>query len=881
MRVTRVKIDVAFGAALILLGIAALLAFRSVNELRSSQGLVAHTERVLREIATVHANVYEAESAQRGYLLTRRETFLGPYIAAPGALDEGLIRLESLVADNDEQSGDVRRLRELITLRLAAMEVVVDHGERGDFEEALRVLREGTGRALMDSISVLSNRLAQREFELLEERRTEEAATAGGTILFVLMGGIGAILIVATSRQGLLHELERRETAERRLAENSRYLRELYTIASSLDLGLREKLDALVALGARRFDAPIGILARQRSDGFELVAAHDRSGTIQVGSTHPLDEPCFAAAGDDGFVALEGPAGSVRLCCGSIEVRSCLRTLVRAGREERGLLVFADPRDRSGDFSEEDRDFLHLIGQWIGSEVERSLASEELRQREERYRLLVESASDLIFTTDRDARFTYVNPVGAAAVGYPQEKLRGTSAFELVRHDYREAIQDKLRRQIEARIPQGYYEIPVVTPQGREVWLGHNVQLLTENGVPIGLQAVARDITKQREMEQMKDEFLSVVSHELRTPLTAIRGSLGLLASGRLGELGPQGQRMLEIAAQNTDRLVRLINDLLDIDKIASGNAPLQKRPADLKALSSEAIESMRALAEREEVTLLVDAQPLSVIVDPDRMLQVLTNLLSNAIKFSTPGSAVRLTATRRENQAIVSVTDRGRGIPPDKLQSIFERFQQVDSSDSRRKGGTGLGLAIVRQIVEQHGGEVTVQSEWGVGSTFTFTIPMEPDLQDVQPPISALAAEGPGAIREPSACDVLIVEDDIDLARVIAEMLRTRGITSRIAKDGLDAIEVSRDLTFSLLLLDPGLPQVDGFQLVAALRDDPRHREVPVLVYTTRDLNPRERDALRLGPTDFLTKSRHPLNLLEGRITTLLDSSAAGRTGA
>jgi signal transduction histidine kinase len=262
-----------------------------------------------------------------------------------------------------------------------------------------------------------------------------------------------------------------------------------------------------------------------------------------------------------------------------------------------------------------------------------------------------------------------------------------------------------------------------------------------------GLLLVLNNITERQAIARMKDEFVSVVSHELRTPITSIRGSLGLLGTGRLGSLSDKGQRMLEIAINNTDRLIRLINDILDLERIESGKITLSKQPCDLAELVQQAVETMQAMADQAGVTLSVSAVSVRFMGDSDRLLQVFTNLLSNAIKFSPKDGTIWLTA-KIQNQPItgqqptdanqnshaslqasiptllICIKDQGRGIPADKLDLVFERFQQVDVSDARQKGGTGLGLPICSAIVQQHGGKIWVESQLNVGSTFYVMLP-------------------------------------------------------------------------------------------------------------------------------------------------------------
>ena len=239
-----------------------------------------------------------------------------------------------------------------------------------------------------------------------------------------------------------------------------------------------------------------------------------------------------------------------------------------------------------------------------------------------------------------------------------------------------------------------------------------------------GAVVTFNDITERRAVERMKNEFISEVSHELRTPLTSIRGSLGLLAGGMLGPLPEQGRHMLDIAVSNTDRLVRLLNDILDIERMESGTITLERRDCNAADLTTQATDVMQKMADEAGVTLSTTAQTAQLYADPDRILQTLTNLLSNAIKFSPRGGTVWLRAERRGYELRFQVEDQGRGMPADKLESIFERFQQVDASDSREKGGTGLGLPICRSIVQQHGGKIWAEGAEGQGSTFSFTLP-------------------------------------------------------------------------------------------------------------------------------------------------------------
>ncbi|XZO01251.1 MAG: ATP-binding protein [Microcoleus sp.] len=248
--------------------------------------------------------------------------------------------------------------------------------------------------------------------------------------------------------------------------------------------------------------------------------------------------------------------------------------------------------------------------------------------------------------------------------------------------------------------------------------------IISEEGQLIGHVGTAIDITESQEIDKMKNEFISIVSHELRTPLTSIRGSLGLLAAGVLKNQPETAQQMLEIAKNDTERLVRLVNDILDLERLDSSQVTLNKQWYDVADLIEESVKSVQALADESKINLSILSKSAQIWVERDRIVQMLVNLLSNAIKFSPALSTVTVSVEDWGDRVLCQVKDSGRGIPADKLENIFGRFQQVDASDSRQKGGTGLGLAICRSIVQQHGGRIWAESLVGEGSSFYFTLP-------------------------------------------------------------------------------------------------------------------------------------------------------------
>jgi PAS domain S-box-containing protein len=356
--------------------------------------------------------------------------------------------------------------------------------------------------------------------------------------------------------------------------------------------------------------------------------------------------------------------------------------------------------------------------------------TETLTELSAKQSIILGSAGDGIIGLDAAGRISFINPSGAQMLGWSIDELLGRVLHELIHSSPAESVGPA-----ETCFVCGTHADPPIRVAKSDLFRSRSsktipVELTSSTittggeGRPIGVVVTFRDITERHELERMKSEFVSTVSHELRTPLTSIRGALGLLASGRIGSFETKAKRMLDIATSNCDRLVRLINDFLDIERIESGRVELEWKPTDGEKLLTQAAETMQAMADRAGVRLEVGAAPGLVNVDPDRILQVITNLLSNAFKFSTAGSAVRLSSDCHEGVFSVHVSDQGRGIPRAKLALIFERFQQVDASDARDKGGTGLGLAICRSIARAHGGDISVESTEGVGSTFHLNIP-------------------------------------------------------------------------------------------------------------------------------------------------------------
>ncbi|WP_392535109.1 ATP-binding protein [Nostoc sp. C117] len=351
------------------------------------------------------------------------------------------------------------------------------------------------------------------------------------------------------------------------------------------------------------------------------------------------------------------------------------------------------------------------------------------------------SPNPIAIATVSEARFLDVNRSFLRISGYSLDEVIGHTATELDLGKNTAPFAQKIQLLPESGSLYNQ-EFEFSTKSGEVKTILISIELIDLAGVSCAL-LIANDITERKHLE---NEFISLVSHELRTPLTSTMGALDLLGSGQLGTLTEQGQKVLRIATTNNERLMRLVNDILDLERMKSGKIFMRKTKCNVADLLITATEAMQAMADKLQVQLIVNPLTIELWGDSDRLLQTLTNLLSNAIKFSEPGDRVWISAIISEYKAVespenqysltkkdtsspkyvlITIQDEGRGIPEDKLQIIFERFQQVDASDSRNKGGTGLGLAICRNIVQQHNGKIWVQSILGEGSTFYVLLPL------------------------------------------------------------------------------------------------------------------------------------------------------------
>ena len=458
----------------------------------------------------------------------------------------------------------------------------------------------------------------------------------------------------------------------------------------------------------------------------------------------------------------------------------------------------------------------------------------------ERARNAFESAGDAMITLNPSGSIETVNAAAESLFGYSAEELdrRDVSLLLDLAQDGDGVFMSRLGASRRALAGGVVRELTGRRRNGET--FPADVGLGVMN-LPTGphVVAVVRDISARRRVEEMKEEFVSTVSHELRTPLTSIAGSLGLLAGGAAGPLPEKAARLVGIAHANSQRLVRLINDILDIEKIESGKLTLDLAVIDLGDIADRSVEAMRGLADELGVAITLEpGSPAPVRGDPDRLIQVVTNLLSNACKFSPTGGTVTISVDPLARLARLSVRDQGPGIPEAFRARIFSKFAQADGSGTRAKGGTGLGLAIAREITERHGGRLWFESPPGAGATFHLELPLTRGDAEV-------VLDGPR---------LLICEDDSLAGEMLRQMLEHDGFAADVVGAGDQALRAARTGWYAAVLVDLHLPDMDGVALIRSLREDEATRHLPVVVVSGNVADGQERGG-SLEVVDWLAK--------------------------
>jgi PAS domain S-box-containing protein len=481
-----------------------------------------------------------------------------------------------------------------------------------------------------------------------------------------------------------------------------------------------------------------------------------------------------------------------------------------------------------------------------------------------------------IFTVDGDLNIRTFNQAA--------EELTGATASQAIGRPYTKIIQidetggeDPLPDLLEDRGPAARVRLWLKDEEGKRFPVRYSAAALDDvDGQPAGGIVIFQDISDVVAAERTKNEFISMVSHELRTPLTSIRGFVTALLDGRAGELTDRQRRFLSISREQSDLLLSLINDLLDLTKIESGKLTLSDNRITVETLAQHAVDVIRPMAEKKGQSLTLDvADDLPPLwADENHILQVLQNLLSNAVKFTPREGEISLQVEREDSEICFIVEDNGVGIPLEEQERIFEPFYQVENIQTRRAGGTGLGLPIVKRILEAQGGHVAVESEPGVGSRFSAYIPIAktPKTQVHTRPSEdhPIPRERPKSTRKASPVSlksarpdplVLVVDDDPATRTFVRFILEEEGYDVLTASSGSEALTQAASEQPDIITLDILMPEIDGFHVLDELKQNPVTADIPVCITSIIE---EKAKGYRLGALDYITKPFDREDLLE-----------------
>jgi signal transduction histidine kinase/DNA-binding response OmpR family regulator/CHASE3 domain sensor protein len=818
-----------------------LLSYRSLQERSDAASRLRVTQQVIQRLEAVLSTIKDAETGQRGFVITGEEPYAAPFVAAEARLPSQLNALEAALTD-DEQRGYLQEVRRLAEHKLSELRETIALRRAGQLEGAVGLIRSARGKAAMDGLRSVIATMQENEQRALE-RRQVEWQTAAEVSTRVSWGSSGLLLFCIAAAAVVMSREHRARERRGWVQLGQVHLQERV----QGDLRLDQLGESVLNFLAPQLGAQVGSLYLAEAGGtFRRVAGY--------GVPAAVPERLQAGDGLLGQVAKGKRVVHVRdvppdyLPVESSLGRARARELVLAPAAHEGVvyalieLAFFEPVAPAD---------LELLG------VACEIIAVAVRSSKDRTRL-----EELLGETQRQAEELQAQ----------QEELR-VSNEELEE-------QGRILKEAQARLENSQAELEQTNAQ-----LEEQAQLLEAQRddlarAQFSLQQRADDLQRSN---QYKSEFLANMSHELRTPLNSSLILAKLLADNKDGNLTPEQVRFAQTISSAGNDLLALINDILDLSKIEAGKIDLQLEEVSVAATIDSLLGSLQPLAAQKGLALQGNVEasvPERMRTDAQRVTQILRNLLANALKFTERGSVTLRVAPAQEDKIAFEVHDTGIGIGPDQHEAIFEAFRQADGSTHRKYGGTGLGLSIARDLAHRLGGEIGVRSQPGRGSTFTLTLPLRfeglpaPAPRHRQPepsPPAATALVAPPLRLTPSPTPlppalieddrdalsdgsrvILVVEDDVHFAAVLRDLSHERGFQCVVTHSAHDGLTAAKRFRISAILLDVHLPDHSGLGVLDQLKHDPATRHIPVHVASVDDYS---REALELGAVGYALK--------------------------
>jgi PAS domain S-box-containing protein len=832
-----------FVAAAVILVFAGWGSYRNTTRFAVAAGLQKHTYEVLRTLDETEARLVEAETGQRGYLLTGDDAYLDTYRTSIKNLDQVTGRLKDLTSDNPNQQKRIQALEPLIERKLAELQRTIDLRRQGAVASANQVVLQGSGKQWMDQIRSQIADMEEEENDLLRVRTQETSESVARSTNAITVGTFVSILLLVLCFGLLSRELAERKRVQGALTKSEKWL--------STTLG------------------SIG----------DAVIATDMNGAVTFMNS--------VAQSLTGWVQEEAQGKSVDLVLNIVngETRGPVENPVKKVFREGKVVGLADhtllisKKGREFDIEDSAAPIVTGEGENLGVVlVFRDIT--ELKKTREELEGVFALSIDMICIAGYDGYFKRLNPAWQKTLGYSAEELMAIPYSEFVHPEDREAtIQRAENFKTKGNIVA--FTNRYLCKDGSYKWLMWNATPLAEQQL---IYAVARDVTEFKQMQEglvrgkeeaersnkFKDQFLSTMSHELRTPLNAVMGFSDLLSEERYGPLNDRQRRYVAHINTGGRHLLRLINDILDLSKIEAGRLELAIESVPVHPSFAEVFDCLRPLADKKSQTLVVNSSlDLSVRADATRFKQVLMNLVGNAIKFTPEGGKIELAAQKLGDVVRVEVRDSGPGIPLEEQKCIFEAFHRLRQSDKTSEG-TGLGLAITLRLVELHGGRLGLESQPGSGSCFYFTLPITPTLQREEIPNTKSGLKPSGAPR------ILVIEDDLAAAQLLHSQLVSSGYEVLFCDNRANAVEMAAELQPDAVTLDIMMKPINGWELLSDLKSDARTAKIPVIIVTAVD---QPATGALLGADEYIVKPVEKATLLAAVERCLNLRGQMGRT--
>jgi len=815
--------------AVTLMAIVALLAVVSLRELRNSYQARKTSYEALVAAQSLLGDLTDTMRGMSAYVMTGQAQQLESYQRGAQAVPTALAALTTLTRNDDAQQGLDKPLAQDLSRMIDYSRRVIALRDTQGQQAAIALISTGEGQVLVkrarDSLQALTDEVHRQ----MLTRDIDAERNYRHTVALLVLASVVAALLLVFAQIAVSRESKRRRRIDAKLQQLSAFQAAIldsanYAITTTGLDGVLTSFNATAErwLGYASADVVGKADPSLWHDGEEMrVRAAEMAIVLGIAPTDKMGAFATYLSGGNRY-----------------EDEWIFRR--RDGSRFPVWLSMAALNDSGG----------HTIG-YLGvfeDITKRKRQDGELRLSEERFRRAFDDAPiGMALVNPVTGRWLQVNGALCEMLGYSEQQMLEKNQQGITHADDIGKDQALVADVLSGKLASYRVEMRLLRRSGEVVHVDESVSLVRgPEDVPLYFVSHFEDITQRQEIDRLKGDFIATVSHELRTPLTSIRGSLGLIAAGAMGALPEKVAPMVKIALQNCERLVLIINDILDIEKIEAGKSQLLIGRVGVAALLKQAQAMNQAYADKFDVTLILEAPSaeLEVLADADRLMQVITNLLSNASKFSPPGSSVRLRALPDSVQVRFEVEDDGSGIPEEFRGRIFQKFAQAESSAGRHFGGTGLGLAISRSLIEQMGGRIHFESRRGGGTIFFVELPRagteSASVPVVQPTETArvrtlvMAIDAAQAAEPGAGMRLLHVENDPDLRTVLQASLA--GQVEVVGAGTLKAAErLLQDHVYSAVVIDPGLPDGDGLSLLDVI--DRMAVPLPVVILSVTEM--------------------------------------------